>query len=274
MDFLKKHYEKVLLGVVLCGLVVGAIFLTLMVPQERQKLDDLTKTITKKPPKPIPPLDLSTNELALQRLQTAFMLDLATTNKLVNPMLWRKRSPDNVPIKDTPRNIGPEAVVVITNRPLFLTITFDSVSTAGAAPRYLIGVKREAAIKPDQRDKKQKDAQLNVKNDVFVLREVKGPPESPTELVLEMNDSGEMVKLNRDRVDKDGKPVFQRVDGYTADLKYPPDNRPPWINQRLGAVLRNIEGEDYNVVAINKNEVILSAKLNGKKTIIPYNAGS
>jgi hypothetical protein len=274
MDFLKKNYEKVLLGVVLCGLIVGAIFLTLMVPKEREALEKEAETRSSRPTKPIPVLDLSTNELALQRLQNAFMLDLATTNKLVNPMLWRKRSPDNVPIKDTPRNIGPEAVVVITNRPLFLTITFDSVSTAGAVPRYLIGVKREAAPKATDRDKKQKDAQLNVKNDVFVLREVKGPPESPTELVLEMNDSGEMVKLNKDRVDKDGKPVFQRVDGYTADLKYPPDNRPPWINLRVGSPALRIEGEEYFVVAINKNEVILSAKSNNKKTSIPYNAGS
>lgn len=273
MDFLKKHYEKVLLGVVLCGLVVGAVFLTLMVPQEREKLDSYTTGIIKKQTKPIPPVDLSTNQLALQRLQTAFALDLATTNKLVNPMLWRKRSPDNVPIKDTPRNIGPEAVVVITNRPLYLTITFDSVSTAGAAPRYLIGVTREAAPKSTDRSKKQKDAQLNVKNDVFVLREVKGPPDNPTELTLELNDTGEMATLSKERVDKDGKPFFKRVDGYSADLKYPPENKPPWLNQRIGSSLR-IEGEEYNIVAINKNEVILSAKSNNKKTSIPYNAGS
>ena len=38
MDFLKKHYEKVLLGVVLLGLAAGAVFLILMIPNERAAL--------------------------------------------------------------------------------------------------------------------------------------------------------------------------------------------------------------------------------------------
>jgi hypothetical protein len=33
MDFIKKNYEKVLLGVVLLGLVVGAVLLLLMIPR-------------------------------------------------------------------------------------------------------------------------------------------------------------------------------------------------------------------------------------------------
>ena len=37
MEFLKKHYEKVLLGVVLVGLTVGAASLPLMISGERQR---------------------------------------------------------------------------------------------------------------------------------------------------------------------------------------------------------------------------------------------
>jgi hypothetical protein len=35
-----------------------------------------------------------------------------------------------------------------------------------------------------------------------------------------------------------------------------------------------VAGEEYNILAITKNEVLLSAKLNNKKTSIPYNPGS
>ena len=265
MDFLKKHYEKILLGVVLLGLVVGAIFLMLMVPSERAALDAKSAEIINRPPKPVPALDIAAKEQLLQRLQIPITLDLGTPNKLFNPMVWRKRS-DATPIKDIPRNIGPEAVVVLTNRPLHLVLTLDAVSTSGATPRYTIGVVREAAPRVGDRVKKQKDATLNLKNDTFVLREVKGPAESPVELVLELNDTSERVSVARDR-------PFKRVDGYTADLKYSPENKPPWASRRVGDVLR-IEGEDYIIVAINKNEVILSAKSNNKKTSVPYNAGS
>jgi hypothetical protein len=64
------------------------------------------------------------------------------------------------------------------------------------------------------------------------------------------------------------------VDGYTADLKYDPETR-RWLNLRVGAggpgtPAISVEGESYIVVAINENEVVLSAKSNNKKTSLPY----
>ena len=41
MDFLKKHYEKVLLGVVLLGLAVAVAFLPFKIASEKQKLEDM-----------------------------------------------------------------------------------------------------------------------------------------------------------------------------------------------------------------------------------------
>jgi hypothetical protein len=86
-------------------------------------------------------------------------------------------------------------------------------------------------------------------------------------LVLELTDSGERVAVAKDV-------PFRRVDGYTADLKYDPENR-RWMNLRVGAggpgtAPITVEGESYIVVAINKNEVVMSAKSNNKKTSLPY----
>ena len=260
MDFIKKNYEKVLMGVVLLGLVVGAASLPVMISGERASLQAAAEAEIKRAPKPLAPLDLAKYEQLLARMQTPFTLDLATTNKLVNPMTWRKR--DGVPVKELPRNIGPEALVVTRVSPLYLTITLDGVSTNTPGARYVMSVEKEAArIK-----KKPYYPQLNLKNDTFVLREVKGPADNPTEMLLELNDTGERAVVTKDK-------PFRRVDGYVADLKYPPENNRVWSNQRVGGPLR-IEGEDYIIVAINKNEVILSAKPNGKKTSIPYNADS
>ena len=87
------------------------------------------------------------------------------------------------------------------------------------------------------------------------------PPDAPTELVLELTEGGDIVSIAKDK-------PFKRVDGYTVDLKYPLENRPPWLNQRVGGALK-FGGEDYIIVAITKTEVVVLAKSNQKKTPVP-----
>lgn len=264
MDFLKKNYEKVLLGVVLLGLVVGAVFLLLMIPAERAKLREMSEDLIKRPPKPLPELELG-RPLAL--IQRPASLDLTSTNKVFNPVQWQRKS-DGSLIKLTLGNeVGPDAVVVTKIAPLYLKITFDSVENIAGVPRYVISVQKEAAPKPAQRSRKQSYATLNTKTESFTIREVRGAAENPTDLVLELVDGGDRITLSKDK-------PFSRVDGYLADFRYPPENK-NWNAQRVGAGTPGtppitFAGESYIVVAITKNEVVLSAKSNNKKTPRPY----
>ena len=41
MDFVKKHYEKILLSVVLLGLMGVLVFMLYLIPSDRQKLADI-----------------------------------------------------------------------------------------------------------------------------------------------------------------------------------------------------------------------------------------
>jgi len=271
MDFLKKHYEKVLLGVVLLGLVVSAGFLPLMISGEREALRAMAEAELTRRPKALPPLELAKAEQLLARSQVALNLDFATSHKLFNPVVWKKKpAPDNTPIKAQKGNIGVEAIGVTRTSPLHLVITLDSVTTTDSGARYTIGVERESASAAAQRRKRAYYATPTVKSDGgFTIVEVKGPPDNPSEVVLELADGGERAVVAKDQ-------PFKRVDGYTADLKYDPENR-KWTNLRVGAGGPNtpqitVEGESYIVVAINKNEVVLSAKSNNKKTSLPYNS--
>src|SRR5437867_5625866 len=260
MDFLKKHFEKVVLGVVLLGLVVGAALLPLMISGERKDLQEMADKIIKKPIKPLPPLDLAKQDALLRRMQTTFTLDFKETNKLFNSVPWQRTPPpESRLIKVQKGNVGVEAIVVTRTSPLYLIITLDGVSTNASGVRYAIGVEREAAVNAEKRKKKPYYAALNDKKDVFVIREVKGPADNPTELVLELNDTAESVVV------KKGIP-FKQVDGYTADLKYDPE-RKTWSAVRAGVPPKPpiiVAGEEYIIVAITKNEVVLSAKLNNK----------
>lgn len=261
MDLLKKHYEKIILGGVLLVLVVSAALLPMMISSERDSLRELSESFINRPAKPLEPLNFSTQQLSLTRLQARLTLDLSTNNKVFNPLQWQK-APDGRIFKiQTGEETGPKAIEVVKLVPLYLKIGLESVSTSDSGIRYVIGVEREAAVKATERRKTLKYATVNVKNDAFVLREVKGPPDSPTELVLELADTGESVSIAKDK-------PFQRVDGYMADLKYDLEKR-IWNNQRVGSKDIRFGNEEYIIVAITKNEVVVSAKSNQKKTPIP-----
>jgi hypothetical protein len=263
MDFVKKHYEKVLLSAVLLGVVGFLVFLPFVISNEQKKLIDIAGTVINTPARPLPPLDLTHQAAISQRLKLPANFDFSTTNRLFNPLEWKKRLDNTLfPIKNG-NETGAGAAVVTKITPLYFIITFDSVETNGAAPRYVIGVERQAADKPAMRRKQQHYASLGEKKDFFILSEVNGDPSDPSGLVLKLTDNGDMVTVSKDK-------PFQRVENYAGDLKY--DLEKPVKNfagLRAGSRL-SFGGEDYIVVAVDADEVILSAQSNQKKTTLPY----
>lgn len=262
MDFLKKHYEKILLGLVLTGLAVAIAFLPFKISSEKQKLDDLRVNLTHPRVKELTNLDLTVAETSLKRVAAPNVVDFQGTNKLFNPVPWQKAADGHL-IKVAEQNIGPKAITISKITPLYLTLTLDSVTTsADGSPKYVIGVQKEAAPNAAHRSKKQNYVKPGEKTDTFVLQEVKGKPDDPSQLILILNDTGEKAVVSREQ-------PFRRVDGYMADLAYKPENK-TWNGRRVGAPL-SFNGEEYNIVAITQNEVVLSAKSNQKKWTVTYN---
>ncbi len=261
MNFVKKHYEKILLGVVLLGLVGAVVFLPFLILHDRTVLNDTRMGIISHPVKPLPTLDLAEESSAIARLQLPYQLEFETTNRLFNPVEW-ERAVDGTLIKiESGNEVGPRAVVVTSITPLYFTLTLDSVETNEFGVRYIIGVERQAAQVPWQRAKRQHYASIGEKNDAFTITAVKGPPANPTELVLQLTDSGETATVSKNK-------PFRRADGYMAGLKYSPE-RKSWQDQRVGDNLK-FAGDDYIIVAINPREVVILAKSNQKKTALIY----
>jgi hypothetical protein len=269
MEFLKKHYEKVLLGVVLVGLAVAVAFVPLKIASERQALEDKTTSLLTPQVKQVPALELGSAEATLKSLAVPSLLDLSSTNKLFHPMPWQKAN-DGKLLKVEGGNIGPKAVTVTKITPLYSTFTLDTITTSDGAPRYIIGIQREAATDPNKRGKKQEGCSLKSPADDFSLVKVEGTPDAPTSLTLELKDTHEQAVLTKNQsFNKDL--AFRRIDGYKADLKYEPEKK-TWPDRRAGVgspLLFN--GEDYKIVAINASEVIIMSP-NQKKWPIPYNA--
>jgi len=262
MDFLKKHYEKILLGVVLLGLVGAAVFLPFLILHDRKELEDKRTGIIHHAVRPLPPLELTEQSNAIERLQLPYHINFETTNRLFNPVEWQRAVNGTLIKIESGNEVGPSAVVVTRITPLYLILTLESVQTNEFGARYVIVVERQAAAEAWQRAKRQHYSSVGEKNETFTITSISGPPGNPTQLILRLTDTGERAILSQ------GKP-FRRVDGYMADLKYSPGGN-NWQDQRVGDDLK-FAGDDYIIVAISRNEVVLSAKSNQKKTTLIFN---
>jgi len=206
----------------------------------------------------------------LARLSAPYPLDFSTTNKLFNPLLWQKDKSGSLIKVTTGHEIGIYAATVTKITPLYLIITLNAVETNGIAPRYSVSIEDQTAAIPGQRRKRPHyvskgetltDRTVAGKNEGFILTDIKGPPANPDELDLKLADTGEAGTLSKSQ-------PFRRVDGYTADIKYEHEKFSA-TGLRVGDHLA-FAGDDYNVIAIDKNDVILLAQSNQKKYTLPY----
>ena len=263
MGFLKKHYEKILLAIVLVGLAVAVGFLPFIISAERQKLEELTQNLSNPRVKELTNLDLSMPEAALARASTnATAVDFSGPHRLFNPLAWKRGADGTTLIKVGEGNIGPRAVTITKLAELNLILTLDSVKQApDGSPRYVIVADNEGTGK-----KKSYYTPLNVKEDLFTVRQVEGATNEPTIIVLEMSDTGEKAILTNSAAgDQPGKLSYKRVEAYKADLAYKPEIK-SWTNKRVGQSIA-LNGEEYKIVAITKSEVVLSAPNQKKWTI-------
>jgi hypothetical protein len=264
MEFVKKHYEKLLLSVVLLGLAVAAVLLTFKVKSVQDDLDKTRSQAGLKPAAPLKPLDLADVLAAYHRIEDKTPVRLCANHNLFNPVRW-DRSPEGRLTKvETGNEVGPGALVIARILPLKFIISFDGVTGAGDSLRYIVGVTREANRNPNMRKRIPQSVNVKDRTDLYTVKRVEGPADNPTALTLELADTGQEVKITRDK-------PYERVEGYMADLKYPPENK-TFLGVRTDSQPFSFAGGSYIVVAIDENEVVLSAKPSNRRTVINYKA--
>ena len=244
MEFLKKHYEKILLSFVLLCLAITAAWFQIKINAEKEKSQEYIIALPK--PKEVKPLDLTTNQAALQRLQNPPSIEISGAHNLFNPVTWKVK-PDGTFLKIVRE--GVDALTVTNIQPLFMELAYERASGAG----YWIGVKSKSVKKPSVY------AKLNEKKDLFKITEIKGPAEDPEELVLELTENQQVISIGKEK-------PFKRVEAYTADLRYEPDSK-NFLRQQVNNVI-SFAGESYKIIAINEKDVRVSASSTEKRTTI------
>jgi hypothetical protein len=261
MQFLKRHYEKIILSIVLLGLATAAALMPIKVSTERQRMEERKQEIVGAKPGQYKPVNLTTNEKILARVQSPVKVQLFGQHNLFNPVKWQRR-PDGTLIKiQRGDEIGMGAAKITAIKPLELKATFDDVEVSGTGDdlKYKVTLIRETdrPVKKNTRLIAPKG-----KNSLFAMHEVKGAPENPTAISILVEGDKEPITLVK------GQP-YSRVIGYSADFAYPPESIVKKDLHEKDTV--TFAQETYNIVAINPNEVVFSASSNGKTSTLKLN---
>ncbi len=253
MDFLKKHYEKLVLSVVLLAVAVAAFLLTVQVGNVKQILaDQLQQKIVRKGAI-LPPLNLSTNEAAAAHAAGKLRVVLDGVHNTFNPGSWEKTQDG---LRRKPGKSGVAGLTISRIIPLNLVLAFRDVAGVAENPRYQIAVTREFERIPSKRRPLITSLTAGAKDSTLHLVEVKGPKENPSELVGELAETRERFTLTREK-------DFRKPLGYAADLR---SEGKDFLAKRVDDPL-TLSGVTYKIVAIGKDEIVVSAPNQVRTTI-------
>ena len=150
--------------------------------------------------------------------------------------------------------------------PYFLAKAFPNLRFLSPVLDFTQGYEASSALVQmavRERGKRQKYCRVGDRNETFAVREIKAPPDNPTNatVVLELNDTGQRVEVDKDH-------PYRRIAGYAADLKFEPEHK-TWPARRVGGVL-SFGGDDYEIMAITRTAVVLRQKSNNKTWAVEY----
>jgi hypothetical protein len=257
MEFLKKHYEKLILSVVLLGLAAVAATLPMKVNQEKQREEERKTSLLSPKVNPFPPVDLSTNKAILEKVKAPIHFDIAGKHNLFNPVPWVERP--NGELVKVQGNVGIDALQVTAIHPLHMVVSFDEViPTSGpnntTEYKYQVTVIREGAAH-DAKQSRAMSVGLTA-GGIGTLKDLQGAdPANPAGLVLVLPDRTQ-VTITKDK-------PFSKIIAYAADLNC---SLPPLDKKMAKEGDPLILGTDvYNVRVVDENSVTLQDKRTQKQ---------
>ena len=252
MQFLKKHYEKIILCVVLLSLEAASIWMGAVFTKLQEEVNQPISEGAHKTNRPVP-LDLTADLLALAQVTNPPPVVLSGEHNLFNPVTWRKKANGELlKILKT----GPDALSVTNIAPLYTVIAYDHPSGNGAV--YIMSLQVHSAKRPLEYAKLDE----KTKSGLYIIRGIEGAADNPTELKLEIPETGETVLVSTNN-------PYKRVDGYLADMKYDPESR-TLLKERVNETF-TLDNEQYKIVEITSNVVRVQSIKNTKITTIKWN---
>jgi hypothetical protein len=258
MEFLKKHYEKILLCVVLLGLAGAAFFMRSAIARVREQFTGVNVEPPRKTAPPAP-MDLKLDEQALAQITNPPPVVLSGEHNLFNPVTWKRKS--NGELMKIIKT-GSDALIVTNIVPLYTIITYDRPT---GSPVYVLSWQQHVDQRMPASHGTPEHAHMGqkLKPDIFIVRGIKGAENDPSEINLEITGTGETnvwVSTNT---------PYKRVDSHMADLKYDPDPQLSLNKKRVNDEFK-LDNVPYKIVEITNNAVRVQSERTTKVTEIKW----
>jgi len=275
MEFLKRHYEKIVLCVVLLGLAAAVMWMRTAIgtPEQGQPEGPPQGVpLRSGPGRPGPgrpvlakptatnAMDLTEDMQSLAQMTNPPTVILSGAHNLFNPVTWKRKT--NGELYKVLQS-GPEALRITDIIPLYTVISYDRPSVEAGV--YVLSVQEHvegqqvgtAAHKTTDYAKKDQ----KTKRGFYIIRGIKGAPDDPSELEVEIPATGAQVSVTTNK-------PYERVDSYIADLRYAPELKTlPKLHVESPITL---DGEQYKVIEINSNAVRVQATRTTKVTEVRW----
>ena len=143
-------------------------------------------------------------------------LVLSGENNLFNPVTWKRKS-DGTLMKVVKLGAG-RADGHQHHTFMYTIISYDHASGGGSGV-YVMGTQTQSDLQHPKRTVTE-FAKKNekVKSGLYIIRDVKGDADNPSEIDVELTANGEIVPITKEK-------PFQREDSCIADLRYEPEQK-------------------------------------------------
>jgi hypothetical protein len=264
MDFLKKHYEKIILSVVLLAVIYFALLLPAKIRGERVALQDLLGALGGLATNRVQSVDLAGRQNLLKQLVTPATNQFAGSHNLFNPVPWKRRK-DGTPYKVPTNDEIVNQFRVTAIRPLkFIVAIEEGVTGAGDSLRIKVSVTDQSLMPKNRQRPQMRQPKLAIgdANDLFKVISFKGEPANLTDLVLELKKNNRQITIAR------GKP-FEEVVGHEADAVFELENKTFKELREGSSTPIRFNEESYKVIAITPATVTIEAQTTPKRYVRP-----
>jgi len=262
MQFLKKNYEKIILGVVVLAALGLVASLPFLVSSEKQKLAEQEAVVIKPNLTPLQPLDMSKEDEFIQRAHQSIAVNLDSPHKIFNPVRWQLKN--GAPYWN-PAGTEINKLVVTKISPLNEIYSLTSISAPEGLPaHYGIGITHQAAPSFGGRNLRTTYVSMNQTTNNFTVVAANGTDVETASVTLELSDTGKRVTITKNK-------PYERPEGYMADLVYQPDNKQFPNRRKTDTTSICFANECYKIVDITEREVVLLQLSNQKIWTKEYN---
>lgn len=278
MEFLKNHYEKLILGLTLLLMAAGAVVLVLEAGSVQEELDSYRKIIVESEGKPPAAEDGPARKKLLEKATRPLQTEFTQVHKVFNSDAWYVDTNGNL---IAGAKVGVSQLVVHSITPQLLILEFLGIGGSVERPSLTVNMTRQFGRNPAEQGKTRRSFALNATNTpaniantsanmldaprklVLLAREMTGPPENP-EVKCELHEPGkDPLKFTLTKAQG-----FSSVVDHVAHIQYMVEANFVWPKARKDTQLV-FAGDTNIVVDITASNVVVRAVSNDKTTILP-----